>query len=775
MKKYGKLILSLLCALLMVITASAVLAESGDGGTDFVVLTTTDIHGKCWDTNLLTDARLTSNILHASTAVKQFRAEFGEENVLLIDNGDLYQGNPVSQVQLMDYAAGKSTDPLVMSLCLKEIGYDIFVPGNHEFNYEWETMSDTYRYLEENGVAVLASNICYDGTDPEHPAGENAFTPYLIRTVSVNGHEHKIGILGMENCDITRWDLPINFPGLRFTHPGNEAFSMAAEAALYLPKMKEEGCEMIIVAYHGGLDTADDPLVFGINSESQGERLLQESEDIDFLILGHDHTSDYSNTYVNDKNGDPVLVVNAGGQELTRTVFHMTEAADGSLLWEITESVNLKLSEFETDRELEAKVEPYANLARETVEMPVGTAAGEWDLSSSYYTRQTDTMDLVNGVIIGSTTQSMLAKYGEAGPESLGIEGLDHLDVDISISSVCTSRSYVVAPGDLSMRDLYKLYRYDNNILVLPMSGKQLRDIMEENAANQLKARVYNGEAHLLSCGDSFTNLSFGGINFIYDMSRPEGERVQIQGFSSGRAFNENSIYLCAVNNYYLGNERCGLRIFSDEDAVWSQLEEADGEAIQDLMANYIREYCEKNGPLTPDLFTWHWSMEYLADPGALPPYEGELAATLVSRPEEGHTYALYNEGEGSALSTRPVSGGYDTAPWPAYGNALTAPMPEETMLLTVHYDENGFLSLTDSEGRFMTCTSSSGLHMTEEAAENNLSLWELLPAPDGWYIACVGTEEDPYRRLALEYYGGRYTTYRLEPTGIYLFNFYEP
>ena len=80
--------------------------------------------------------------------------------------------------------------------------------------------------LKENGVPVLAANICHDGTDGVHETGENAFRPYIPKEILVDGHPHTIGILGFENSDITRWDLPANYPGLMFAHPGNDTYSL---------------------------------------------------------------------------------------------------------------------------------------------------------------------------------------------------------------------------------------------------------------------------------------------------------------------------------------------------------------------------------------------------------------------------------------------------------------------------------------------------------------------------------------------------------------------
>ena len=155
-------------------TTAADAAENvkGEAGyTDIVILSTTDMHGKCWDKNVLTDYDENSNMLAVSSAVKEIRKEYGDENVILIDNGDLFQGAPVSQVQMYHYANGTSEEPLAMAVCLKEIGYDAFSPGNHEFNFNWDMMSDAYSYLQSSGVPVVSGNICYDGTDGVHTAG----------------------------------------------------------------------------------------------------------------------------------------------------------------------------------------------------------------------------------------------------------------------------------------------------------------------------------------------------------------------------------------------------------------------------------------------------------------------------------------------------------------------------------------------------------------------------------------------------------------------------
>ncbi|MBQ6174859.1 MAG: bifunctional metallophosphatase/5'-nucleotidase [Clostridia bacterium] len=598
----GALALALLCAL-----APAPAEEAA--WTDVAILSTTDMHGKCWETNILTGAEEPRNMLRVSTAVRAIREEYGAENVLLIDNGDLFQGTPVSQVQLTLIGDGRSSDPPAMALCLREIGYDAFVPGNHEFNYGWDTMSGVYRWMEDAGIPVVCANIVYDGSDEALERGGNAFTPYIVRTVRVGGREHRIGILGLENVDVPRWDVRERYPGLMFCHPDNETGSVAAEAERYIARMRAEGCEFIIAAYHGGLGEAEGELVRWVNTEMQGLRLIRETEGIDLLILGHDHTDAYSGSSFPNASGRPVPVVNGAAGDLTRSVFRFSEDAEGALVWELLESGNLKLNGYAADPALEAKMAPYAETAIAEAEKPIGTAAGDWDGSDSFYLRQTDTVDLVCAALAAVPSERMRAKY--ADPAAADTPGLDHLGVDIVMTGMTVSDGYTVRPGPLSVRDAFRLYRFNNTVFVFPVTGRQIRAVIEENAASRLTAEVTDGEVRIAKTGDDFTHILFGGLNFTVDMAAPAGERVRIDGFPDGRAFEEDGVYLAAVISYFVGNGQCGLRDFRAEDALWAQAEDGEDSFAQDLIAAYIRGRCEGGGVITPEDFTWHWTVVY--------------------------------------------------------------------------------------------------------------------------------------------------------------------
>lgn len=731
--------------------------------TDVVFLSTTDMHGKCWETNLVTDTPETHNMLRVSTAVNTMRDEYGKENVIVIDNGDIFEGEAISELQMFNYAKGSSDLTPVMAVCLARIGYDAFIVGNHEFDFSWDTMKRIYTYLEENGVSVLSANTVYDGTDGTHKEGENVFTPYITRTVTVNGKEHIIGILGLENVDIPRWETEDKYPGMQFVHPGNESFSIAEEIKRYIAEMREKGCEFITVCYHGGLGNHEGKLIYGENTNHQGLRLVEGTEGIDLLIIGHDHNNQYSNSYYRNSKDEDILLVNGGGQDLTQSIIRFQEGADGKLKWEILESENLKLDYFAADEELQEVIRPYAEETTIAVNEPIGTLKGNWDGNQNLYIEQTDTIDLVLKAMI-ETGSKALANQAFGNEQAFYDRSqTDHTDVDISIGNVSVRDGYVAEPGEISRKGTYRIFRYANLLNVLPMKGSEIRALMEENASNRLKARVLNGKPYIYSFDDPYTNLIFGGINFTYDFSKEFGQRVNITGLANGREFRDEAVYLVAVSDYLIGNEQCGLRDFTEEDSV------LDKEIrIVDGLTDYIRDTSTQFGGVTPDAFDWHWEATYSLATENEKPYEGSVYATLTEKPEDGRTYVLYNEAGGRVVVDD--NGRPGAVPLNAVKNYLVDPLPENILLFTVQYVDEGCITLRNAEGKYLTCDKLSWVNTPEE----NVTVWRLKVFNGGWQL--ISTEESATgSRKAMQLYKALLSTYDLGPNTGFCFNFYEP
>ena len=588
------------CALALVLCAAPA-ARAADAPQElgtFTVCTTTDMHGRCWDMNLLNDTNTTNTMLHVSTAVKDVRSKY--DNVILIDNGDVYQGTPISSYQIQMQTLGKTDLKNPMAMCLKEIGYDYSVLGNHEFNYAWDTMEEVRAYLADdsdgqNAVPTICANLYYKLDDGEHKSGDNVFEPYALRDIEIGGETKTVAIIGFENTDTPRWDIPDNYPNIVFTHPDNVHGSIAWEAERYVKEVREKGADFVIVSYHSGLgeDIAPEEIVFGEQSESQVRSMISNTTGIDFVIAGHDHTDKYSGEFFPNKEGKEIMVVNGGCDDLTRTTFAFL--SDGSVV--LKDSENLPLRDYAIDEDLKAKVEPCVALAEEYVNQDCGVIAeGDWSESHDFYLEQTDTMDVVNRAQIARGTYYLGKKYDteDKVKELYSATGLDHLTVDCSSSSVVVNGDYTVQPGPMTMKDIYRLYRYDNTLYLLPLTGQEIRDILEFVAVERLGVNTEGEEPRVECIDDYFTNPVFYGLDFTYDLSREPQDRVVGLQFADGRPLEMDKVYLLAVNNYHLGNGP--FAGYSTKDAVWSQLDDLGGGTVQDLIAEFIREETDKNG-----------------------------------------------------------------------------------------------------------------------------------------------------------------------------------
>lgn len=633
MKKYMQRASAFLLTMAMVFTTAfsnvnLALAAEGDAAavsTDFAVLSTTDMHGRCWDSNILTDASATNTLLTASTAISAVREELGKENVILVDNGDIFQGTPVSSYSITS-ATDDFTGETPMALCLKYLDYDALSLGNHEFNYKWGTMAKVYDYLrsdadvdgdgEADPVNVISSNLVYDGTDGVHAADENVFTPYITKDIKVGEQTLKVGILGLENTDCPRWDISDNYPGMRFAHMANEDFNLAKEVDLYVPQMRAEGCEFIIVVYHSGLGTDTGELKFGYNTENQAKRILANCDsEIDMMVLGHDHSNSYSNTKYEDKHGRQVLAVNGGGNDLTKTVFTATLGEDGSIDVAIKNTSNVSLSKQATDTTLKSYITDYAAQATEYVNTACGTLADAgWDTKTAFYLEQTDTMDLINRAQISIGEKYLADKYNSAeGLETVkALKGYtntsDVTDVDISASSVVVSNNYTARAGSVSIKDIYKFYKYDNNLYILPMTGQQIKDALEFVAENRYAVTVKGTNVSYKTINDYFTCPIFYGLDFYYDMSKPAGSRVIIDKFTNGKAFDLTRTYNLAINNYHLSNGP--FADYKPADTIWSQTDDLGGGNIQDLIGEFIGAAGEAG--VVPERSNWR--LDYTAE-----------------------------------------------------------------------------------------------------------------------------------------------------------------
>ena len=778
MKKLNK-VLSMILVLAMVLSMipMVVSAETSDS-TQFVLMSTADVHGKVWNKNLLNDTSVSNSLLNVATAVKEIRGEYGE-NTLLVDNGDLYQGTPVASYHISQYSQGQVYSINPVTLAMEYIDYDTYTLGNHEFNYPWETMVDFYDYLETKGISCSCANLYFEAT------GERVFAPYYTKTLTLAGQEFTIGVIGIENTDCTRWDVPDNYPGIIFASPENKELDVAYEVNKVLAEMAADGveCDFIVLNYHAGLGSDDEELDYGKNTENQILRTIKRTSGLDVVVAGHDHSSTYSHNTYTDKDGNEVMVVNAGSTSLTKSVFNVSWDEANGFTVTTEKSENLNLASYAVDQELYEIIKPYAEAANTYVNTSVGSLVGEWDGSNkNLYTVQSDTVDLINRAQVWAgktyltekygTVEAINAKlreiYGENTAKQL--EG-DTIEVDLSSTSVVTTGP--ARAGELSMKGIYTFYKYDNSLYLLTMTGQEIKDLLEYNAAERLNAKVSNGTVNYQTIGDDFSNPIFFGLNFVYDMAQAKGERVIIDGFSNGKSFELDKTYVVAMNNYHLGNaSNDELSKYATTDALWSQTDDLGGGYVQDIIANYVGTLTERDGGVYATKNAAKngetasaWSLTYSGDTSSvILPDETAYIATEVAAPVDGDQVIFYYPaGVTTVAGTKAAGAKFAALDANINGDKLFA--LEGSGVFTVGVSDQGVTFKTE-EG-YLSCTGSGDLSYQAEANAN--SYWEVIPTEGGVFI-----ESKAHENVYMEHYYG-FTTYESDnPNDIYIFKLYS-
>ena len=787
MRNTKRFIAALLC-LVMVIsllpTALAVSAEQTEDAKQFVVLSTTDMHGKVWDKNVLNDTSVSNSLLNAATAAKSVRETYGAENVILVDNGDLYQGTPVSSYNLNLYTQGATKDMNPMALALEYMHYDAAVIGNHEFNYSWSTMSDIYAHLQANGVAPICANLYFTET------GKRVFNPYITKTMTLDGEKFTVAIIGIENTDCTRWDVPDNYPGISFSDPvNNPKLDVSYEVNKVINEMAADGVkyDFLIVSYHSGLGASSGELVYGANTENQVLRVIANTTAVDMIIAGHDHSSSYSNnTYPNKDGSKNVLVVNGGGTSMTQSVFTVAKGENGFTVT-TDSSKNLSLSSYAVDATLKDMIQPYADQASAYVNTSVGTLADGWDSAygsysnSKYYLVQSDTIDLINRTQIWAGNKYLAQKYDSVAALNAKLKEIygedtakqyhgDTIQVDMSSTSIVSSSA--TRSGALSMKGVYGFYKYDNSLYLLALTGGEIKALLEYNASKRLTAKVSGTSVTYNTTGDGFTNPVFYGLNFTYDMYRDEGDRVVISGFSNGKKFDLNETYIFAINNYHLGNAgNDELGKYTTEQTIWSQTDDLGGGYVQDLIAEYAGYMTEKYGMVyttadaakngeTPST----WSLSYSGDLTKVEVSDKTaFIGSALTELTDGAQVLIYNSSVNGVVGTADGYNGRALAGASVISSKLYA--EQGAAVFTVAVTDKGTTFQCDDG--YLTSSGRNNLTLSKEAVAN--SYWAIETANGGLYVKNLGSN------VYLETYSGAFTTYSTSNKGAaYIFNFFQ-
>ncbi|MFF2908020.1 bifunctional metallophosphatase/5'-nucleotidase [Paenibacillus sp. NPDC057934] len=516
--------------------------SSGKGNTvNIAILATSDLHGNIWGYRY-EDGAETSNdgMTRVATYVREVRGSGAE--VILIDNGDLYQGNI-----LTDDVYNKRPDVKhPVSEALNAMGYAAMTLGNHDFNFG---LGLVRKSIKELNFPVLAANAWYNN-------GEPFAEPYTI----VEIHGIKVAIIGLTNPNIPRWD------GEKVS---DLCFGPMAETALDLvASLKAEGlADIIIVSAHAGM-VAEFDVEGGSDS---AERIATLVPNTDVLVVGHMHIP------VKDRIGDTII---GGPRNLGREVvrFDLTIELDGEQPRIVTREVSIvDMGAYPPDPD-------FRELFREAHEETIRFIENGGGASSS----------LPSGGILGQATANFQPQEEIRGvPEwklrdTAVIKLIQKAMLQCSgadvISTTLFSDKADLKQGNISYANLFSVYPFDNLLYIVTVTGKELKAYMEISAAhyNQWK------EGDLSISFDpevpSYLYDLFAGINYGIDLSKPAGERI-VNVMFQGRPLADTDELQLAVNNYRYSSLLKASKLVSAKKHWESSC------SIRDCLVDYVREH----------------------------------------------------------------------------------------------------------------------------------------------------------------------------------------
>ncbi|MFF2889752.1 bifunctional metallophosphatase/5'-nucleotidase [Paenibacillus sp. NPDC057967] len=461
-----------------------VLHMSGCITSTITILSTSDIHGfRCPpdQSPSLSDWKRLSALTDLISVKKR---QHGSA-LLWIDNGDLYQGSPLSDY-FMKRIRHQKTASHPMTEWLAAAGCDAFVPGNHEFNYGKEAI----RLVSSDAPCPwLCANIV-DSDTLEPYFG----TPYRIWT---NEAGVRAAVLGLTTAYIPHWELPAHIEGL--------AFLPAVEAARkWVPYLRsQQSADVVIVSYHGGFenDPATGEPTEAWTGENEGYRLCTEVKGIDVLLTGHQHRR-IEHHFIGS-----TAIVQPGvyGSHLGEARLTLARSGDGR--WSLQEAATqlIPVTVSGTSEQPEWLAPSLVELNR-WMDKPLGRMASD--------------------LLIRNAHEVRLRKHPF-------IQWLNAVQMKAAGTSVAlTALMDNHAPGFgtvVTMRDIAANYPYPNTLTVRRLSGYQVKLALEHSARYfelDEKGAIAVHSSFLYPKPQPFHYDMWDGIHYTLDISRPPGERV---------------------------------------------------------------------------------------------------------------------------------------------------------------------------------------------------------------------------------------------------------
>ncbi|RPE66497.1 2',3'-cyclic-nucleotide 2'-phosphodiesterase/3'-nucleotidase [Pacificibacter maritimus] len=568
---------------------------------------TTDLHVHIFPYDYFADRPSDAvGLVRAATHINTARDEC--QNSILVDNGDLLQGNPMGDY--IAYERGiNAGDIHPIIAAMNVLKYDASTLGNHEFNYGLDFLlaaldGATFPVVCANVVKKMARSARDDTT---------LIKPYTILKRSVTdgagiAHDINIGIIGFVPPQVMTWDH-------RHLEGKVHLRDIVNTARDYIPEMKEKGADIIIALNHSGIGPAQH-----IEGMENATIPLAALDGIDAIVAGHSHQVFPSPMFEGIQfvdaqkglvHGKPTTMAGFWGSHLG--LIDLLIERDGSQWRVIATDVETRpIAMRDTSGKLEPKVASDKHLLE--------TASKAHAETLTYIRRA-----------VGKTTTPLHSYFAQVTSDpSLQVVA----DAQLSyVKDMLKDTEYAdfptlsatapfkaggragpdyftdVAPGNLAIKSIADLYLYPNIFRAIRISGAQVKSWLERSAGMFFQIKAGAHDQPLLN--PDFPSYHFDvlhGVTYKIDLSQPSrftaggaladknANRIVDLAYN-GRPVTDDMEFIVATNNY----RASGGGGFIDPNEIEVIFEAPD--TNRDIVVRYVLEH----GTLTPKIEN-NWS-----------------------------------------------------------------------------------------------------------------------------------------------------------------------
>jgi len=496
-----------------------------------VILQTTDIHGRVFPIDYYSNKYDNVGIAKVATLIKEARKT--DPNLMLVDSGDTIQGTP------LEYFHNKrnNTPPDPMMLAMNALHYDSMAVGNHEYNFGLKVLE---KARSEAKFPWLSANSYNKGTNEPH------YTPYIIK--EVNGV--RVGVLGLTTPGIPNWENLPNYAGLEF----KETIS---EAKKWVPILREkEKVDLVVITMHMGIE--EDLRTGKLNpaqvpNENAAVAIARQVPGIDVILMGHTHR-DVPSLVV---NGVLLSQANRWASHVARVDVYLEKGSDNR--WHVIGKAARTIPVTEKtaiDPEIAQIGQPYDKETQDWLGRTIGESTAELTAPDCRF-RDTAIIDLIQRVQL------------EAGK------------ADVSMAA-CFNPEARIPKGAVTVRNIAGLYEYENTLVTLELTGRQLKDALEHSAHYFRPFEPGKSLSELIDQripGYDFDMAE--GVTYEIDVTKPLGQRIQNLKFK-GQSLSPTQKLRVVTNNYRV-NGGGGYTMYKGAPVVYRSSEE-----VRELIIDWV-------------------------------------------------------------------------------------------------------------------------------------------------------------------------------------------